>query len=66
MSQTMNSRCFTCALLEKDPDLEETVTVLTLRRVSFPHTPVILTQNELVELQGLIQRWLSNLNREDA
>lgn len=67
MSQKMNSRCFTCTLLEKDPDLEETLTVLTLRRVTFPHTPVILTQNELVELQSLIQRWLAILNRkEDA
>jgi hypothetical protein len=66
MSQTMNSRCFTCALLEKDPDLEETVTVLTLRRVSFPHTPVILTQNELVELQNLIRRWLRTLKQEDT
>ena len=66
MSQTMNSRCFTCALLEKDPDLEETVTVLTLRRVSFPHTPVILTQNELVELQSLIHRWLRTLKQEEA
>ena len=66
MSQTMNSRCFTCALLEKDPDLAETVTVLTLRRVSFPHTPVILTHTELIELQSLIQRWLSTLKRQEA
>lgn len=66
MSHTMNSRCFTCTLLEKDPDLEEPVTVLTLRRVSFPQPPVILTQTELVELQGLIQRWLASLNRQEA
>jgi len=31
--QTMNSRCFTCALLEADPEIGEPLTVLTLRRV---------------------------------
>lgn len=66
MSQTMNSRRFTCALLEKDPDLEETVTVLTLRRVHFPHTPVILTNKELAELLSLLQRWRSTLKRKEA
>lgn len=57
MQQTMNSRCFTCALLEKDPDLGECITVITLRRVNFPHTPVILTASELAELRGLLARW---------
>ncbi len=66
MQQKMNSRCFTCTLLEKDPDLEERVTVLTLRRVHFPHPPVILTQNELAELQSLIHRWLRTLKQEEA
>jgi len=66
MSQTMNSCCFTCALLKKDPDLAETVTVSTLRRVHFPHTPVILTNNELAELLSLLQRWRSTLKRKEA
>lgn len=57
MQQTMNSRCFTCSLLEKDPDLGECLTVITLRRVHFPHTPVILTASEVQELRALLQRW---------
>lgn len=61
--QTMNSRCFTCALLEADPEIGEPLTVLTLRRVHFPHTPVILTASETRELQALLNRWL--LNRWD-
>ena len=57
MSQTMNSQHFTCALLEKDPDLGEPVTILILRRIHFPHTPVILTASEIQELRALLQRW---------
>ncbi len=57
MQQTMNSRHFTCTLLKKDPDLEERVTVLTLRRVSFPHKPILLTASEVQELRSLLQRW---------
>lgn len=60
MHQTMNSRCFTCSLLEKDPDLGECLTVITLRRVNFPHTPVILTTSELDELRSLLARWPAN------
>ncbi len=66
MQQKMNSRCFTCTLLEKDPDLGQPVTKLTLRRVHFPHTPVILTQNEMAALQSLIHRWLRTLKQEEA
>ena len=60
MQQTINSRCFTCSLLEKDPDLGECLTVITLRRVNFPHTPVILTASELDELRRLLIRWPAN------
>ena len=60
MHQTMNSRCFTCSLLEKDPDLGECLTVITLRRVHFPHTPVILTSSEVTELRSLLARWPVN------
>ena len=57
MQQKMNSRCFTCSLLEKDPDLGECLTVITLRRVNFLHTPVILTSSEVGELQSLLAHW---------
>lgn len=60
MQQTMNSRCFTCSLLEKDPDLGECLTVITLRRVHFPHTPIILTSSEVEELRSLLARWPAN------
>jgi hypothetical protein len=53
----MNSGCFTCALLEADPEIGEPLTVLTLRRVHFPHTPVILTASEVRELRALLNRW---------
>ena len=60
MTHTMNSRCFTCSLLENDPDLGECLTVITLRRVNFPHTPVILTASEVYELRSLLARWPAN------
>ncbi|MCB0190403.1 MAG: hypothetical protein KDJ65_00515 [Anaerolineae bacterium] len=60
MQQTMNSRCFTCSLLEKDSDLGECLTIITLRRVNFPHTPLILTSSEVSELQSLLARWPAN------
>ena len=60
MQQTMNSQRFTCSLLEKEPDLGECLTVITLRRVNFPHTPVILTASELDELRRLLIRWPAN------
>ena len=60
MQQTMNSQRFTCSLLEKGPDLGECLTVITLRRVNFPHTPVILTASELDELRRLLIRWPAN------
>jgi len=60
MQQTMNSRCFTCSLLKKDPDLGECLTVITLRRVNFPHTPIILTASEVSELRSLLARWPAN------
>ena len=66
MQQTMNSQCFTCSLLEKDPDLRECLTVITLRRVNFPHTPVILTSSELDELRSLLARWPANGDRTQA
>ena len=66
MQQKMNSRCFTCSQLEKDPDLGECLTVITLRRVNFPHTPVILTSSELDELRSLLARWLANGDRTQA
>ena len=57
MSHTMNSRCFTCTLMDKDPDLGEYLTRITLRRVHFAHTPLILTASEIDELRGLLVRW---------
>jgi hypothetical protein len=60
MQQKMNSRCFTCSLLEEDPDLGECLTVITLRRVNFPHTAIILTASEVNELRRLLARWPAN------
>ena len=60
MQQTMSSQRFTSSLLEKAPDLGECLTVITLRRVNFPHTPIILTASELDELRRLLIRWPSS------
>jgi hypothetical protein len=34
--------------------------MITLRRVNFPHTPVILTSDEVTELRSLLTRWSAN------
>ena len=60
-SPQMNSRCFTCTLLDEDADIGERLTVLTLRRVRFAHTnPIILTASELQELRHLLNQWPEN------
>ncbi len=60
MPQTINSRCFTCSLLGEEPELGECLTVITFRRVNFPHTPLILTASEVSELRSLLARWPAN------
>lgn len=54
-TQTMNSRRFTCAIMD-DPD-HGPLTILTLRQVVFAHTPIILTSPEVVELRELLRKW---------
>ena len=56
--QVLNSRCFTCTLLDQDTEIGEELTVLTLRRVQFAHlVPIILTASEVRELRHLLNRW---------
>ena len=60
MKQQMNSRRFTCSLQEKDPDLDEYLTVITFRQVNFPHPPLIISETECRELLSLLQRWVDS------
>ena len=65
MSETMNSRCFSCTRLPVDPELGESLTRLSLRQVRFTHhAPLILTETECRELLSLLQRWLAQAPKE--
>ena len=53
----LNSRHFSLRETRPDADIGEPVVALTLRNITFPHYPLILTRRELVDLRHLLHRW---------
>lgn len=53
----INSRHFSLMETRSDADIGEPVVALTLRKITFPHYPLILTRRELIDLRHLLRRW---------